>query len=42
MVGFSLPAALAAEVKAAAARRNLPLCMVFGEMWSLYKIKKRA
>jgi hypothetical protein len=42
IVGFSLPAALASEVKIEAAKRNLSLRKLFGEMWSLYKTKKTA
>lgn len=37
IVGFSLPPALATEVKIEAARRNLSLKDLFGEMWALYK-----
>ncbi len=37
IVGFSLPPALAAEVKIEAARRNISLKDLFGEMWALYK-----
>ncbi|MBS0401878.1 MAG: hypothetical protein JSS18_05230 [Proteobacteria bacterium] len=37
IVGFSLPPAVAAEVKMEAARRNLALKDLFGEMWALYK-----
>lgn len=37
IVGFSLPPAVAAEVKMEAARRNLSLKDLFGEMWALYK-----
>ena len=40
IVGFSLPPALAAEVKVEAAKRNLSLRELFGEMWTLYKTKK--
>jgi hypothetical protein len=42
IVGFSLPPALAAEVKVEAAKRNLSLRQLFGEMWALYKTKKTA
>ncbi len=42
IVGFSLPPALAAEVKVEAAKRNLSLRKLFGEMWTLYKTKKTA
>jgi hypothetical protein len=41
-VGFSLPPALASEVKVEAAKRNLSLRKLFGEMWNLYKMKKTA
>jgi hypothetical protein len=41
-VGFSLPPHLAAEVKVEAAKRNLSLRKLFGEMWTLYKTKKTA
>lgn len=37
IVGFSLPPAVAAEVKIEAARRNISLKDLFGEMWALYK-----
>jgi len=37
IVGFSLPPALAAEVKIEAARRNVSLKYLFGDMWALYK-----
>ena len=37
IVGFSLPPALAAEVKMEAARRNVSLRNLFAEMWALYK-----
>jgi hypothetical protein len=42
IVGFSLPPALASEVKIEAAKRNLSLRKLFGEMWTLYKMKKTA
>ena len=42
IVGFSLPPDLAAEVKVEAAKRNLSLRKLFGEMWALYKTKKTA
>ena len=42
IVGFSLPPALAAEVKIEAAKRNLSLRKLFSEMWALYKTKKTA
>jgi hypothetical protein len=42
IVGFSLPPHLAAEVKVEAAKRNLSLRKLFGEMWTLYKTKKTA
>jgi len=42
IVGFSLPPALAAEVKVEAAKRNLSLRKLFDEMWALYKTKKAA
>ncbi len=42
IVGFSLPPDLAAEVKIEAAKRNLSLRKLFGEMWALYKTKKTA
>ena len=42
IVGFSLPPSLAAEVKVEAAKRNLSLRKLFGEMWTLYKAKKTA
>ena len=42
IVGFSLPPDLAAEVKVEAAKRNLSLRKLFGEMWSLYKTEKTA
>ena len=32
-----MPPAIAAEVKIEAARRNLALKDLFGEMWALYK-----
>ena len=35
-------AALASEVKVEAAKRNLSLRKLFGEMWNLYKMKKTA
>lgn len=37
IVGFSLPPALAAEVKMEAARRGVSLRSLFAEMWALYK-----
>ena len=37
IVGFSLPPALAAEVKMEAAKRNLSLRKLFAEMWALYR-----
>jgi hypothetical protein len=37
IVGFSLSPAVAAEVKIEAARRNVSLKDLFGEMWALYK-----
>ena len=40
IVGFSLPPALAVEVKVEAARRNVALCKLFDELWALYKNKK--
>lgn len=42
IVGFSLPLALASEVKIEAAKRNLSLRKLFGEMWTIYKMKKTA
>ena len=42
IIGFSLPPALAAEVKVEAARRNISLRKLFSEMWSLYKNSKAA
>jgi hypothetical protein len=42
IVGFSLPPDLASEVKVEAAKRNLSLRKLFGEMWALYKTKKTA
>jgi hypothetical protein len=42
IVGFSLPPALATEVKVEAAKRNLTLRKLFDEMWALYKTKKTA
>jgi len=42
IVGFSLPPEVAVEVKAEAARRNIRLRELFGEMWELYKKKKSA
>ena len=42
IVGFSLTPALASEVKIEAAKRNLSLRKLFGEMWTLYKTKKTA
>ena len=42
IVGFSLPPDLASEVKIEAAKRNLSLRKLFGEMWTLYKMKKTA
>jgi hypothetical protein len=42
IVGFSLPPALAAEVKMEAARRNLSLRRLFAEMWAIYKERKPA
>ena len=42
IVGFSLPPSLASEVKIEAAKRNLSLRKLFGEMWTLYKMKKTA
>lgn len=42
IVGFSLPPDLAAEVKIEAAKRNLSLRKLFGEMWALYKTKETA
>jgi len=40
IVGFSLPPELAVEVKTEAARRNISLRALFGELWALYKAKK--
>jgi hypothetical protein len=40
IVGFSLPPDLATAVKAEAARWNMPLCKLFGEMWGLYNTRK--
>jgi hypothetical protein len=40
IVGFSLPPELAVEVKTEAARRNISLRALFGELWALYKTKK--
>lgn len=37
IVGFSLPPAVATEVKIEAARCNVSLKDLFGEMWALYK-----
>lgn len=37
IVGFSLPPAVAAEVKMEAARRRVSLKDMFAEMWALYK-----
>ncbi len=42
IVGFSLPPDLAAQVKVEAAKRNLSLRKLFGEMWTLYNSKKTA
>jgi hypothetical protein len=42
IIGFSLPPDLAVEVKTEAARRNIRLRELFGEMWELYKKKKTA
>jgi hypothetical protein len=42
IVGFSLPPALAAEVKMEAARRGVSLRSLFAEMWALYKNTKRS
>ena len=39
IVGFSLPPELAVEVKTEAARRNISLRALFGELWALYKTK---
>jgi hypothetical protein len=39
IVGFSLPPEVAVEVKTEAARRNIRLRQLFGEMWELYKKK---
>jgi hypothetical protein len=41
IVGFSLPPALAAEVKMEAARRHISLKDLFAEMWALYNNTKR-
>lgn len=40
IVGFSLPPDLAAEVKVEAAKRNMSLRKLFGEIWTLYKTTK--
>ena len=40
IVGFSLPPALASEVKVEAAKGILSLRKLFGEMWTLYKMRK--
>jgi hypothetical protein len=37
IIGFSLPPDVAADVKAEATRRRIPLKQLFGEMWTLYK-----
>lgn len=42
IVGFSLPPELAVEVKTEAARRNISLRVLFGELWALYKTKRTA
>lgn len=42
IVGFSLPPALASEVKMEAAKRNLSLRKLFCEMWTIYKTNKIA
>lgn len=41
IVGFSLPPELAVEVKTEAARRNISLRDLFGELWTLYKEKAK-
>ncbi len=40
IVGFSLRPDLAAAVKVEAARRNISLRDLFGEMWTLYKAER--
>lgn len=42
IVGFSLPPALAREVKQEAARRSLSLRRLFEELWALYKQQRRS
>jgi hypothetical protein len=37
IVGFSLPPALASEVKAEAGRRSISLRKLFEELWALYQ-----
>jgi hypothetical protein len=37
IVGFSLPPALASEVKAEAGRRSISLRRLFEELWALYQ-----
>ena len=42
IIGFSLEPNLAREVKAEAVRRNVPLKLLFGEIWELYKKAAKA
>jgi len=42
IVRFSLPPAIASEVKIEAAKGNLSVRELVGEMWTLYKTKKTA
>ena len=42
IVGSSLPPYLAAQVKIEAAKRNLSLRKLSGEMWAVYKAQKTA
>ena len=41
ILGISLPASLAAEVKAEAAQRQISLKALFMEMWALYRSNNR-
>ena len=42
IIGVSLPAALAQEVKLEAARRNTSIRKLFEEMWTDYQAKQHA
>lgn len=42
IIGFRMPAPVAKAIKVEAARRQLPLNGLLGEMWKLYGENKRA